>query len=326
MRKTFVLALVALSVSLVLASCDIIPIPGGEKPADGLVTLGVNVNEIGGNSRSLTLGNAQTQWNFMEVYMKNVPENTWTLKTSDTNTMKITIRTGNYQPNDTLILLGRDIGTANILLAVGKIPANLTVDSTTPSITFNVTALKANLSVVGTKSFDITNTFTTEFPGFDVAAGIWNGGSTPNCFQVPENKSDIVASLTIDGLSSNGADILVTGATTVVIEGTAGTSGNLVTTDKLPTTGNMSTGEISFKFSSGSAGKYLISFNVPVIGKNAALNGTAWSIQGGINIGYPDLVGTELGDSIALIVVDPDAPTPPETKQVDVVIGGEVAP
>jgi hypothetical protein len=347
MRKTFVIALVALSVSLVLASCDIIPTPGSGNAPDGLVKVKVNINEVGSDSRSLTLALAK-DWDYIEVFMKDGPGGTeWVHGADSIGELFLTIKTGTYQVNESLILLGTASGTKNILQAAGRLDSSsLVVAPTTTFLTFNVTALKANLyaDVVdgASSAFSISTDFTGDFAGFNPNSGTWTTGSY-KCFQVPISKTNIAASLSIggfastDGLTVAGTDILMTAIPTVTFTRLSGSGSITSPTPSVPAAiGAIGAGPlaISFAFDSpATVSTYRITFEVPVVGISTNdddvlgdEDGVEWVIRGGTEVGT-DLTGSDSDNGIALKVWDPSAPPTPPGVEIGgpggFVIGGE---
>jgi len=321
MRKTFVVALVALVVVLAVTSCDFITGLGSENAADGYVTVKVNINEIGSNSRSLSQDIAENGFNFVEVFIKDGSDGaTYTRAAGNPALVTMTVKTDVYTATDALILVGRSSGAERILLGAGRLaPSSYNVVSTTTSLTFNVTALKADLSTLGT-SFVISTDFTNDYAGFEPTEGSYedDNGDVQDCFQVPIGQAGIEASLTIDGFDSSatsntGTDIFVTGKSVTFLSLDGGDDLNSSVSVTSPTI-NAAIGpnslEIAFEFDSEGKSAYMITFDVSVKGISAttvpgASTTTNWSIRGGYVTGLA-FTGTSTNNGVALVVVNPD--------------------
>jgi len=232
MRKTFVLALVALSVSLVLASCDIIPGLGGEKPeydADGreLVTLNVNVGgTVGGRSLSDTMAKGNTFGaDYVEVIFTDGTKYYYKggLRNSE---LRVRIPTGSYPVTNAIVLIGRIDSGDNTLLATGVISkveyTDTTPDNTatpfvitkfTKSVTFSVKSLVADLTTEG-GAFEIADgagsavaNANIDFKDSTNKGHATIGSDEYDVFQVPTKANNIAATLTITGFEDTGAMI-----------------------------------------------------------------------------------------------------------------------
>jgi len=352
MRKTFVVALVALMVVLALVSCDNIPVPGADKSDDGLVTVKVKIDEVGSNSRSLTLANAK-EWNYIEVFMKETPDGSkYIHNAADVGELTLTIRTGTYLPADSLILLGNVSGPGGskeyTLLATGRLkndPANLAIDTDTETLTFEVTALKASLKA-GDGDFVISTDFTTGptgITGFVYDNGKWTTGNS-RCFQVPINWEDIAASLTITGFTDTKASIIVTNSL-VSFTKLTGADAITVKTNTTPANGAIGANNLTIGFTFDttkeessvsvpiSSGTHRIIFEVSVFGFSATaadmldgVVGTPWKIRGGTIQSNTDLDGTSKAGGVALRVVDPEELEEVTIGEDGFIIVGEMAP
>jgi len=248
MRKTFVVALIALAV--LFASCDFISELSTEKPeytADGLelVTVSVNVGGTVGN-RSLNDTIAQTVGvtDYFEVIFKTpktgAPGSFSYYRKADAFalTVKIQIPVGNYGTggtSDAVVLLGK--ASDKTLLATGVITKVTYSDSTaddvaapfnitnkTSSITFTVEALEANIAAGG-GAFQIVET-SGKVPGSSTLKPVNGGGTGPfsgatdnggatyddatirRWFQVPPLTDEIGATLTISNFTNTGNFII----------------------------------------------------------------------------------------------------------------------
>jgi len=305
MRKTFIMALIALMVMLALVSCDNFPIPGGEKPDDGLVAVKVKVDEAGANSRSLTEALAQSQWNYMEVIFKK-GSNYYQAEGYKTSGVSIRIPVGDYSDsgNGAIILLGHKNGV-NTLFATGRLATgDEEVDATTVELTFTVTALTASL---------VADTNATV-----VITGAAKGG-TPPSFQVNIGTSNIDATVTISGFADTGADIKVTNRSVAFQETTSTNSTVSVASTDItsPTIGNAiasaNDAQVKFKFTAPNVeSAFRITFPVTVkgygdlstIADNLPNSNIEWVIRGGYLSGA-DILGNG-NDAILLTVVDPE--------------------
>ena len=329
MRKTFVIALIALMVMFAVTSCDNIPIPGGEKPeytADGrkLVTLTVN---IGGteNGRSLKDSLAKSEADFVEVIFKNGSDYFRADGVFPTP-IKIKIPADTYTIDDAIVLVGMESGY--VLLATGVISSTLpasvgsgfTIDENTTKITFTVNSLEANITAGGGvgKAFKIKEETGTPVAIEDdsnfankTADGVYGSDPSKNpWFQLPKNTAGIQATLTISGFTATGNNIVIA------------TGGDYVTFTKvtlgaedLPSLSVTShainnpigpNGEITIRLSTpvtiaDSPNRYGIIFNVPVVGYVRGIpDQVTWRIRGGNTSGF-DHTKTA-NDTIPLLV------------------------
>jgi len=295
MRKTFVTAVVALLAVLALASCD--NIQTGQN-GDGLVTLSVNTGGTAA-SRSLLDALARDEANYMEViFMKG--SDYYRAQGAYGSKLRVMVPEGTYGPGTAIILIGRySDGT---LLATGVPDASINVP-TDLEITFNVTSLVADISTAGTAFVIDESTVDSAFGG-ETRNGILIAGMTNSkCFQVSTNSPDIEASLTISGFSATGADIIVNGTPAVIftknMEGSPDIEyPDLTVTSHADTDAIGATGKIEFKFTTTDKGKYIITFEIPVVGFSAdasAISSSSapltWIIRGGTEEGQPDYFG-----------------------------------
>jgi hypothetical protein len=224
MRKTFVVAFVALLAVLALVSCDNII---GEKPeydADGrqLVTLSIDTNEIVSNSRSLTIASAHKEALYAEVTFK-VGGKFYHAAEFIALGLKVKIPVDTYTTADAVLLIGRK--SDGTLLATGALDtgaaSTIDVTLTNPTVSFIVTSLEADIHTgvydnagtptIVSSSFVINEGSPATTPISTLAKwkanstkiGTWFDGSS-FCFQVPTNVQDddgIVATLAISGLN-----------------------------------------------------------------------------------------------------------------------------
>jgi hypothetical protein len=249
MRKTFVVALVALMVMFAVTSCDNIPIPGGEKPeydADGreLVTVSVSVNGTVGNSRSLKDEYANPHnssgsggiTDFYEVIFRRgvAPGTSPFTYYRDSNTYaisgsKIKVGIGSYGANDAIVLLGRKWSASDCtLLATGVITKVIYKDTTeddtapfdvnkdTDAIIFTVKSLEADISPNATSAFQIDEDSLPDGSPFIGQTTLGVVGSD-DWFQVPHNTPNIKATLTISNFASSGDYIVRQNITTTAV-------------------------------------------------------------------------------------------------------------
>lgn len=326
MRKTILIALAALLVMLA-ASCDNSGFVAGER----LVTLSVKSDKPiglatdGGNSRSLTTANAQSEKAYVEVIFQDTDTSAtpryWRAagpykETTGGIDLKVKVKTGKRY--NALILIGSDDGT---LLATGK-PADAITVSTDSTVTFYVNALKSNISPVTVGSVD---------PDFSIDTdGIWdssfastadkfkNGpGDTRPCFLAPaDSTTDLKATLTIHGFDdftpSGGSSITGTGDN-IFVKGIPkvtftkiGSAPAITATDITPliNTAITTDGELKFNFKTTDSGQYEITFEFPVVGFAVDVpQGLTWHIRGGTASGL-DFIGTGSEEAIALLVTD----------------------
>jgi len=336
MRKTFVVALIALVVMFAVTSCDNFPIPGGEKPeytADGrkLVTLSVN---IGGtvNGRSLNDTNAKADADYVEVVFKHGSDYFRTEGYFPTP-IKIKIPADDYEIDEAIVLVGKK--SDSTLLATGVLTATtppstgltFQIDENTTSITFTVTSLVANITAGGGagKAFEIHEDSgnvggtgdkieDTDFAGL-TNNGLFQTGAENPWFQVPVNTTGINATLTISGFSATGNKIVrVSGGTPLTF------SKVTVAAEEIPSSSVTSPavndaigaqGKIDITFATPTAiasspNRYQIIFAVPVVGFQSGItNQVTWNIRGGTTNGFDfTTAGTGKEDSIPLLVVE----------------------
>jgi len=342
MRKTFVVALVALMVMFAVTSCDNIPVPGSEPveyTADGrqLVTLTVNV---GGtvNGRSLTDPLAKAGADFVEVVFKKGSD-IFRAEGVFPTPIKIKIPTGSYTIDEAIVLVGRE--SDYVLLATGVMSGTTPVSSgsdfqisdSTTKITFTVQSLTANIKAGG-GSFEIAEntgspTAIEDNPDFAGKTAVGSYGADPNknpWFQLPSNTSGIDATLTIAGLSATGSKIVrASGVNAVTASKVTLTAEDLPSIAvSSPNVGDpITNGQITITLATpvniaNSPNRYGIIFNVPVVGYESGIqNQVTWVIRGGTINGFDH---TNSGnDSIPLLVY---SGAPPVEHEVEVELGG----
>jgi len=355
MKKTIVTVFVALLVMLAVVSCDSGLIKQRPDTDDGLVTLKINTDgtEAG---RSLTHALALLAANHIEViFRKQFPADPPTHPTpyykyyrAEGNlieTLYVKIPTGNYQPEDAIILIGRN--GDKTLLATGMLDVDadefdggvLVVDASINSIHFKARSLTAELrakrgvSDTWTPSF-VIDTATGAPPlagqGFtaDKTSITHDGGPW---FQVPKSTGTIGASLTIGGFEAatgyqaSGPYIVRSGGTAPVTINGIGTGVPTIDDNSVtPADGDpIGTGVIAFTFSTkATMGEYDIIFEVPVVGYAKGIvptiGGTpvVWKIRGGTVIGAIDIAGN--GNEAVAILVNDD----PNLVNIGIVPGG----
>jgi len=354
MKKTIITAFVVLLVMLAFVTCDgFITEPGAEKAeytADGqkLVTLKVNISGTAGNSRSLSDLIARGAANYAEVIFRQ------NLASDPINdppvykyyrgqgffrlpiTVKVPVQV--YDEGEAIILIGRRIGTDTQLLATGIVTggcdlpdllANAT--SSTITVSFTVTSLVADLTAdASTPAFTIDPTSLTDTTFTDyLNLGSFNDDEDL-CFLVPINETAISATLAIDGFSDTNDKIIVTSIDDIVIfteqdsSMSAISSSDITITslDLSPSGGAPivntlnSSGELTFEFATSTAGLYIITFNIPVVGfaKYVPVAGTTpsttpglenqiiWYIRGGTSSGAAFVQEEDPNEGVALQV------------------------
>jgi hypothetical protein len=322
MRKTIVMALVALLAMLAVVSCD--SILAGQKPEyteDGqrLVTLKVNAGGTAGNSRSLTDAIAKLKADYMEVIFHDSGK--YYHADDYMGTLSIKIPAKLYADTDAILFIGRK--SDGTLLAVGTLDTgSLNVTAGTSTLTFNVTSLTTELNAdAGTPSFVIDPTTTGGFP----TTSLTKFDNSP-CFQVFSTKTGLKASLAIDGFgATNDGNIIEVTGTAVTFNNIGGAPAISVTTgdiDAVTFVGGVAT--VGFTFDAPSLtppadgpaeAKYNISFVIPVKGFVASSPHLTWYIRSGIKAGT-DLDGGEK-NGVALLVTDSAG----EWSEGNVVIG-----
>jgi len=220
------------------------------------------------------------------------------------------------------------------LLATGKIlltgaATKITVSTSTPSVTFTVTSLTADIYAKAGSAFTISEDLTNWGTAWVTAGSTYAGSldNDRNCFQVPTNiktgntaptPTSISAKLKITGLTDTGVNILMDD--TNYVNPDASTSDFITFTpytvtgfttpatltvdddDVTPTTSDpLTSGEIGFSFETGAIeGFYRITFNIPVKGFG---EGLTWYIRGGTGKGKTDFDGGK-EEGILLLVTD----------------------
>ena len=324
MRKTIVIALVALLVMLAVASCDN---SGFGLGADRLVTLSVNTGGTAGNSRSITDTSAKAEANTIEVIVKSGTEYYRAVGRKGDD-ISLRVPAGTYNNTNTLLLIGRKDGT---LLAIGTATNAVTLPWTSGDKTLTLTATSLTTTLTAGVSgcnfvIDASSVDSTDFPLF---AGKLDKGSVNDgpCFQVPTGFNDpaysnyvngIKASLTFNNtnLASIGTNIIVK-STANQVKFTPFVTGMPAINPIVTSISNFGAGKIAFEFDTTTAGEYRITFDLQVVGFSedyVAGRGTeplTWHIKGGTDTGvdYGDdgSLKTATREGVPLIVTD--APT-----------------
>lgn len=342
MRKTILTALVVLLVMLAVVSCDIGSVAGKpEYTEDGrpLVTLKVSV---GSGSRALTDALAKSAANYMEVIFKSGGK--YYRKDGFLNgTLSLKIPADSYTKDNAILLIGRK--SDNTLLATGTTTKVVAATDNGTTITFSIVSLTADLSASAGSTFAIIETSGDDgtdppnlVPIEETAGGVFKDNtssgtfkiddSTP-CFQVPTDMAGIKATLTIDGLTNTGANIIVadgskvkpTAVTPVVFTKVEGDDPiSILQTAVTPTIGTSVTaaGKIGITFTTIGEGCYIITFKIPVVGFAIYDDPTiptahptttpglekalTWFIRGGSEDGYQKDTGEYADDGVPLIV------------------------
>jgi len=319
MRKTIFTALVTLLVMLAVVSCD--NTLGADKSVytdDGLVALTITTGEAG-NIRSLTAALAHEQATYVEVIFKSgSPVKYYRSEgfySEGGLNLTVHVPADTYNSSNAVMLIGRKSDAT--LLATGYPTAAVTVP-TNLSIKFTVTSLTADISAktLASSSFKIENLTGTPTTTPAITTAYLDGtnifdetNASSVCFQVPPSTTNIGASLTIGGLTNTGANIFVIPKAIATDPEPAkikfigiGSAPVITPTLSAPLTEAAvgATGKnISFIFSSTTVGKYIITFDVPVVGFSSEVStptGTPareWHIRGGTNsnLGQPDYLG-----------------------------------
>jgi len=323
MRKTFVTAFVALLAILAVVSC------GNnltDQNDDGLVTLSVNTGGTDA-SRSLTTKLAKQEGNYVEVIFQSGGKY-YRASGAYNVSLKVNVPKDTYSSANAIVLIGRKSDFT--LLAAGVPTTAITVPDV-KVIEFTITSLTADVSAQGS-DFVITE---TNFPSpawvtGDFKKGLfYDGDDTSPCFQVPtaQTINPVPAKLTINGLASTNANIIVNAAPTVTFNKSSDdsdmpeiVSGDITVT--APTNSSaIGTGGLVFNFKTGPAGtygRYIITFEIPVVGFSTDVSpgGTTaipWKIRSGTNgDDQPDFVGetrlipdTSVGALPGAMVADP---------------------
>jgi len=331
MRKTIVTAFFALLVMLTVTSCDSI-IPGletekAEYTADGrkLVTLKVNISGTESNNRSLLDDSAKGTANYAEVVFVN--DSKYYRAGGYLSGISVKVPAGTYNATNAIILIGRK--SDGTLLATGTLDTDFIVPSD-PKITFTVSSLVTDLNAntSSTFAFKIEEAFPASTPisgttfANKTSTGKFDEAGHP-CFQVPPNKADIRASLTINGFATTGTNIKVADNAKVTFSGIPEIT--VLSTTITPASGTAvgPSGKFGFDFDTGEVGEYIITFKIPVVGFSSA-NGIGstshiWYIRGGIKTdGNPDfskndeegvaLLVTESPDPLYIVPIEPNYP------------------
>jgi hypothetical protein len=323
MRKTFVMALIALLVMLAFSSCDGILT---EDNGDGLVTLSVNTGKTEGISRTITDPLAKQEANYVEVIFKDtVGGGYYRANGYQGAKLKVKVPAGTYNNTNTLILIGKK--SDGTLLAFGTSDATgVTVggasDPLDPTIEFTATSIVTKISADTGTNFviDTTNITNPLFPIATINSGVFYDDD-PNtaCFQVPTGVSiaaGIKATLNLTGANFAGlGDRIIINPTspattidpvTITPVGDPASVITLTAAGATPKSGDMVDGKIEFAFNTTTESRCSITFDIPVVGYDGVTvvgNGTApltWHIRGGTEPGY-DFKGT-FNDTVPLRV------------------------
>jgi len=292
MRKTIFTALVTLLVLLAVVSCDSFT---GEKPeytADGqkLATLKVKLGGTTG-SRALTYDLAKDAANYMEVIFTSGGRY-YRTEGLMTQTLSIQIPASTYYNDTNVILL---IGTKTIdpagsdpddfaLLAIGTIdltgvtaPAKgFLVADDGNTITFTIAALTTDLYAGSSLSNFLITPASVTAPFIAEPVGTFDKKGLIKCFQVPESIDGIAATITISGFDDAGVNIKpiptdykveFTEISYKDADGKTATSPTITNPSAISfDTSNPGDGVIRFSFNSGLEGRYIITFDIPVVG------------------------------------------------------------
>jgi len=269
------------------------------------VTVKINTGGTAG-SRALTDELAKSSANYMEVIFKG-SDRYYRAEGLLTQTLSIRIPAIQYTVNNAILLIGKKTSSGGTddyaLLAIGTTTDKVT--TSTSKIDFTIKSLKADLCAEGSPTFNIE-----EYSGKDASdndykiaeandrifenetkKGTFTDEFTP-CFQVPLNTFKIYAALTITDFVGNSTTIKVIDVTSTdpKVKFDKITGSDTLSADDINVVLSTDTCVISFLFDSKTAGSYIITFDIPVVGfveyvddttTLGLKNAKTWYIRGG---------------------------------------------